>query len=94
LNGEIVVLGLSSEYWGQVITCARTGKDDVWFEAALKAAASLPRHKQPRIFVTVPEIWKNAIGKVDRSRVRNFIEQRFTLDDGPYPELRVKELNG
>jgi acyl-CoA synthetase (AMP-forming)/AMP-acid ligase II len=92
LNGEIVVLGLSSEYWGQVITCARAGNDDIWFEAALKAAAPLPRHKQPRIFVTVPEIWKNAIGKVDRSRVRHFIEERFTLADGPYPELRVKAL--
>jgi len=92
LGGDFVVLGLPSEYWGQVIICAHAGGGEAWSEAALTAAAPLARHKQPRLFVTVPEVWRNSIGKVDRSRVRRFIEERYTLSDGPYPKLHAKAL--
>jgi acyl-CoA synthetase (AMP-forming)/AMP-acid ligase II len=87
LTGEFVVVGIPSEHWGEVIVCAQAAADDVWVHQAEVAAAPMARYKQPRLFVTVPQIWKNAIGKIDRARVRDFVDAHFELKDGPYPTL-------
>jgi len=87
VDGELVILGLASEYWGEVITCARVAEDDRWIESVRLAAEPISRYKQPRLFVTLPELWKNAIGKVDRRRVREYIAAKFVLRDGSHPSL-------
>jgi len=89
-DGDFVILGLPSEHWGQVIACARAAPDDDWIGAARAAAVPLSRYKQPRLFVTLPTVWRNAIGKVDRNRIRRYILDHFDFIDGRYPVLRAK----
>lgn len=88
VTGEFVVLGLPSQYWGEIIGCVRAANDDGWINDIRKAAEPLTRYKQPRVFVSVPTIWKNAIGKIDRNQIRSFIDKHYELEDGPYPALR------
>lgn len=88
VTGEFVVLGLPSQYWGEIIGCVRAANDDGWINDIRKAAEPLTRYKQPRVFVSVPTIWKNAIGKTDRNQIRSFIDTHYELEDGPYPALR------
>jgi acyl-CoA synthetase (AMP-forming)/AMP-acid ligase II len=88
--GEFVVLGLPSKYWGEVISCARAASNDCWIDEMKRLSGSLTRYKQPRIFVTVPTIWKNAIGKIDRKQIRNFIDTHYELEDGSHPVLRPR----
>jgi acyl-CoA synthetase (AMP-forming)/AMP-acid ligase II len=87
VDGDFVVLGLPSEHWGEVIVCARAAHDDTWFEQVRQAASQLSRYKQPRLLVTLPTMSRNAIGKVDRNRVRQYLLDHLDLVDGPYPAL-------
>jgi len=47
----------------------------------------LARHKRPRAWVSLPELPRNAQGKVVRARVREAVLARWQLDDGPHPRL-------
>ena len=90
ITGEFVILGIASDYWGEVVACARVASGDEWVEELRVAAASMTRHKQPRLFVTLPTLWTNAMGKVDRGRVREHILASYVIKDGPYPELSCR----
>lgn len=85
---ELVILGLPSEYWGEVIVCAYASRTDSWSEAVQQLAKPLARYKQPRLYVSLPTLWRNPIGKVDRKRIRQFIQETYELKDGPHPSLR------
>ena len=91
ITGEFVVLGLPSKYWVEVISCVRAGNDERWIDEMKKASEPLTRYKQPRLFVTVPTIWKNATGKIDRTQIRNFIDTHYELQDGSHPVLRRRD---
>ena len=83
----ICVLGLASDYWGEVIIAVADGLDSGWEAAALPLVEQLARHKRPRAWLTLPELPRNAQGKVVRARVRDAVLERWRLEDGPHPRL-------
>jgi acyl-CoA synthetase (AMP-forming)/AMP-acid ligase II len=83
----ICVLGLASDYWGEVIIAVADGLASGWEAAALPLAEQLARHKRPRAWVSLPELPRNAQGKVVRARVRDAVLERWRLEDGPHPRL-------
>jgi acyl-coenzyme A synthetase/AMP-(fatty) acid ligase len=50
-------------------------------------AEQLARHKRPRAWVSLPELPRNAQGKVVRARVRDAVLERWRLEDGSHPRL-------
>lgn len=83
----ICVLGLASDYWGEVIIAVADGLASGWEVAALPLVEQLARHKHPRAWLTLPELPRNAQGKVVRGKVREAVLERWRLEDGPHPRL-------
>jgi acyl-CoA synthetase (AMP-forming)/AMP-acid ligase II len=88
--GAAVVVGVPSEYWGEVIIAVAEGADDSWAGPGRKAVAAISRWKQPRAWVTLPALPRNAQGKIPRAQVRALVLERWRLTDGPYPKLEPK----
>ena len=82
--GEVAVVGLADERWGQVVTAFVARKAPVDAEAldAFARASSLAGFKRPRRFVFVRTIPKSPVGKLLRRK----------LKDGDYePDLSQEE---
>lgn len=88
--GELVVVGLPSSYWGEVITAVVAGASEGWREALAPAVEAMTKYKRPRLFAEVPEIGRNAMGKIVRSRTRDMVLARYALVDGRYPVLESR----
>src|SRR6185295_10996841 len=84
----IVVVGIPSEHWGEVIVAVSEGSDQSATVAA--ATAGLARYKQPRACLTVETIPRSLQGKVQRARVRELVLARYTMIDGPYPKFELR----
>ncbi|NMJ43308.1 acyl--CoA ligase [Roseomonas sp. JC162] len=83
----ICVLGMPSDYWGEVIVGVAESPAPGW-EADVEArVAALARYKRPRAWVALPELPRNAQGKVVRARVREAVLATRVLEDGPHPRL-------
>ena len=83
----ICVLGIPSDYWGEVIVGVAEAPAPGW-EAEVEArVASLARHKRPRAWIALAELPRNAQGKVVRARVREAVLAGLVLEDGPHPRL-------
>jgi acyl-CoA synthetase (AMP-forming)/AMP-acid ligase II len=80
-------LGLPSDYWGEVIIAVAEGLAEGWEQTARPLAEDLAKHKRPRAWLTLPELPRNAQGKVVRARVREAVLARWRLEDGPHPRL-------
>ena len=89
-SGQVCVTSLPSEYWGEVIIAVAEGAADGWEEGARRRVAALSRHKQPRAYVAVASLPRNAQGKVSRRKVRELVLSGHDLADGPYPALTSK----
>jgi acyl-CoA synthetase (AMP-forming)/AMP-acid ligase II len=88
INGmELAAFGLRSEYWGEVIVAAVEQAQPGWEDALRAAAATMTSYKQPRVFVEVDALPRNAIGKVSRKALREKILATHRLVDGPRPSL-------
>ena len=83
----ICVLGLPSDYWGEVIVAVAEAPPEGWVAEAETRVAALARHKRPRAWLALPELPRNAQGKVVRARVRDAILAAHALEDGPRPRL-------
>jgi len=83
----ICVLGLPSDYWGEVIIAVSENLPAGWEHAALPLAEDLAKHKRPRLADAGGELPRNAQGKVVRARVRDAVLARWRLEDGPHPRL-------
>jgi acyl-CoA synthetase (AMP-forming)/AMP-acid ligase II len=88
--GQVVVTSLPSDYWGEVIVAATEHANAQWTAEAQSRVARLSKHKQPRAYVALPALPRNAQGKVNRSAVRAAILAQFALVDGPRPELKSR----
>lgn len=86
-GGEIVVVGLPSTYWGEVIAAAVAGAPEGWEDALSPAIEAMTKFKRPRIFAEIGAIPRNAMGKIVRGRVRTAILGRYRYVDGRYPRL-------
>jgi len=88
LPDGIVVVGISSAHWGEVIVAVSENEAD--FTEVAAATAGLARYKQPRACLTVEKIPRSLQGKVQRSRVREMVQARYTMIDGPYPKFEIR----
>jgi malonyl-CoA/methylmalonyl-CoA synthetase len=83
----VAVLGIPSEYWGQVIVAAVESPGEGWRERIEAAARDLTGYKRPRAFLEVEALPRNGIGKIRRAAIRDHVAQHYRLDDGPRPRL-------
>lgn len=89
-TGAVSIVTLPSEYWGEVIVAVAETGDPGWPDRARAALADLARHKHPRAFLIVPELARNAQGKIMRRLIRETVLAGYTLKDGPYPKLEPR----
>jgi acyl-CoA synthetase (AMP-forming)/AMP-acid ligase II len=87
---EIVVFSLPSDYWGEIVTIAFCGGRAPDTGTLEKAVAAMTGYKRPRLQVTLPEVPRNSIGKIQRRLARAAVLERYTLEDGPRPRLVEK----
>jgi acyl-CoA synthetase (AMP-forming)/AMP-acid ligase II len=95
LDTEVAVIGVASQYWGEVVVAvaARPGMPEDWAQAAEAAVAGLARYKQPRAYLTLEELPRSAQGKVQRAKVRDCILEHYRLRDGPYPTFEERRAD-
>ena len=87
---DIVVFSLPSDYWGEIVTIAFCGGKEPDMDAYERAAAVMTGYKRPRLQVTLPEVPRNSIGKIQRRLARAAVLERYVLEDGPRPRLVEK----
>ncbi|MEA2929118.1 MAG: hypothetical protein QOG38_1546 [Hyphomicrobiales bacterium] len=85
----VVVVGIPSAHWGEVIVAVSEGGTDIT-ETVASAAAGLARYKQPRACLTIETIPRSLQGKVQRARVREIVLARYAMTDGPYPTFAAR----
>ncbi len=83
----VCVVGIPSDYWGEVIVAVAEAPPEGWEADAAARVAQLARHKHPRAWLALPELPRNAQGKVVRARVREAVLAAHVLQDGPRPRL-------
>lgn len=88
--GAVCVAGLPSEYWGEIIIAVAEHAEPEWADAVRSRVASLSRHKQPRLFVALPALPRNAQGKINRREVVQRVLATHRLADGAHPALLPK----
>ena len=84
---EIVVFSLPSDYWGEIVTIAFCGGQPADRLAYDTAVAGMTGYKRPRLQVTLPQVPRNSIGKIQRRLARAAVLERYQLEDGPRPKL-------
>jgi acyl-CoA synthetase (AMP-forming)/AMP-acid ligase II len=85
----VVVVGIPSALWGEVIVAVSEGGADQT-EAVADATIGLARYKQPRACLTIETIPRSLQGKVQRARVRELVLARYAMIDGPYPKFDLR----
>jgi acyl-CoA synthetase (AMP-forming)/AMP-acid ligase II len=83
----VCVLGLPSDYWGEVIVAVAEAPPPGWEAEAEARVAALARPKRPRAWLALPDLPRNAQGKVVRAKVRDAVLAALVLEDGPHPRL-------
>jgi acyl-CoA synthetase (AMP-forming)/AMP-acid ligase II len=83
----IAVLGIASEYWGEIIIVAVENPSPGWQERLAEAAGALTHYKRPRAYITLESLPRNGIGKIWRAAIRDHIARAYRLIDGPHPRL-------
>lgn len=84
---EATIIGLPSDYWGEVIVAVAEAPPADWEARAREACAELASFKRPRFFLALAELPRNAQGKLVRRHVVTALQSRFRLIDGPRPRL-------
>ena len=89
-RGEVAVFGIDSEYWGQVIVAVAENPAPGWEEVIRAATAGMTQHKRPRALLAMPELPRNAMLKISRKAVRDYVLAGHRLVDGPRPVLEPR----
>jgi acyl-coenzyme A synthetase/AMP-(fatty) acid ligase len=90
LPNGVVVIGIPSAHWGEVIVAVSEGDAAGMTETIANATAGLARYKQPRACLTIENIPRSLQGKVQRTRVREMVLARYAMIDGPYPTFEPR----
>jgi acyl-CoA synthetase (AMP-forming)/AMP-acid ligase II len=90
LPAGVVVVGIPSAHWGEVIVAVSEGETQNMDEAIAAATSGLARYKQPRACLTIETIPRSLQGKVQRTRVREMVLARYAMTDGPYPKFEAR----
>lgn len=88
-GGETVVVGLPSDYWGEIVVAVAERPSPGWEERAKAACGNLAAFKRPRFYLALDELPRNAQGKTVRRRIVEALAAGYRLTDGPRPVLRV-----
>lgn len=88
--GDICVVALPSDYWGEIIIAVAECTDDAWVAQARQRVETLARYKHPRAHVAVAALPRNPQGKISRRAVRDLVLSEYELRDGPYPTLQKR----
>ncbi|AHV93034.1 class I adenylate-forming enzyme family protein [Bordetella holmesii] len=88
--GDICVVALPSDYWGEVIIAVAEHAAPAWHEAARQRVAQLARYKHPRAHIAVAALPRNPQGKISRRAVRDLVLSTHTLIDGSYPSVEAR----
>jgi acyl-CoA synthetase (AMP-forming)/AMP-acid ligase II len=86
-DAAIVVVGVPSDYWGQVIVAVAEAPDGYWAVRAASAAATLTRYKQPRAYLKLPALPRGGQDKLQRGKLLDLLAARYRLIDGPRPRF-------
>ncbi len=89
-HGEVAVFGVDSEYWGQVIVAVAENPAPGWEEVIGAAMAGITQYKRPRALLAIPELPRNAMLKISRKAVRDYVLAGHRLVDGPRPVLEPR----
>ena len=84
---EATIVGLPSDYWGEIIVAVAETPPADWEARARAACAELAGFKRPRFFLGLAELPRNAQGKLVRRHIVATLQSRFRLIDGPRPRL-------
>jgi acyl-CoA synthetase (AMP-forming)/AMP-acid ligase II len=83
----VAVVGVPSDYWGEVIVAVAENAPPAWSAHAAAACEALTRYKRPRAFITLDVLPRVGQDKISRKRVVEALMQRYRLEDGPHPKL-------
>jgi acyl-CoA synthetase (AMP-forming)/AMP-acid ligase II len=86
-HAAIAVIGVPSDYWGQVIVAVAEAPPDRWADRARAQAAALTRYKQPRAYLALPVLPRGAQDKLQRAKAVERVLTAFRLQDGPHPRF-------
>lgn len=86
-KGDVVVMGLPSAYWGEVVTAVAVGAEAGWVDRLAPALATISPFKRPKLFAELDDLPRNAMGKIARARVRDAVLAAYRYEDGRYPAL-------
>ncbi len=87
----VAIVSLPSDYWGEIIVAVAETDDPAWPDRARSVVDVLARYKHPRAFIAVPELPRNAQGKIVRRAIRETLLADYAVEDGPYPKLLTRE---
>jgi malonyl-CoA/methylmalonyl-CoA synthetase len=88
--GQVAVVGVPSNYWGEVIVAVAEGTLDDWVKRANVAAELLTKHKRPRAYVALPTLPRGSQDKVQRRKIVEYLQKYYRLEDGPQPKLLAR----
>ena len=88
---EVAVVGIPSDYWGEVILAAVENPAPGW-EAIDAVVRAMTDYKRPRLLIALDELPRNGIGKILRSAIRADVLSRFRITEGPRPRLEKRDL--
>jgi len=88
---EVAVVGIPSDYWGEVILAAVENPAPGWEERINAAVGAMTDYKRPRLLIALDELPRNGIGKILRSAIRADVLSRFRITEGPRPRLEERD---
>ena len=91
--GRVCVTSVPSEYWGDVIIAIAEDTRRGWADEAAARVKGLSRHKQPRAYISIASLPRNAQGKVNRRDAARQVLTEFDLIDGPHPKLAPRNTD-
>src|SRR5262249_62383293 len=90
-SSEVVVTGIPSDYWGEVILAAVERPAAGWEERLKPAIEAMTSYKRPRLLLAFDELPRNSIGKVLRHVIREYVLTHFHIPEGPRPRLEPRQ---
>lgn len=86
-GAAIVIVGMPSAYWGQVVVAVSDTHDPGWRVRAQAVVSALSAYKHPRAWLSLDVLPRGSQDKVIRARVIERITETFELQDGAYPRF-------
>lgn len=87
---EVAVVGIPSDYWGEIILAAIERPAPGWEERIKPLLETMTSYKRPRLLLPLDELPRNGIGKILRKSIREDVLKRFHITDGPRPQLEPR----